>query len=96
MVFKMLQLPLSLFRKLILPHLPLEYFDFSLLATGQFMVSLPDTFGNQVPKRTRLVGTLGSIGLASYNGDDFFAVGENIVKLGFGTRTLCEFGVFVP
>lgn len=96
MLFKMLQLPLSLFSSLVLSQLPLLYFDFTLLATGQVVIALPDTFGNQIPQRACLVGTLGSIGLASYNSDDFFAVVENIVKLGISTRTLCEPGVFMP
>ena len=96
MLFKMLQLPLSLFSNLILPHLPLMYFNLTLLATSQIMISLPDPLSHQIPQRTRLVGTLRSIRLASYNRDDVFTVVKNIVKLGLSTRPFCEFGILMP
>ena len=96
MLFKMLQLPLPLLSNLILPHLPLMHFNLTLLATSQIMVPLPDPFSNQIPQRARLVGTLRSIRLASYNRDNLFAVANNIVKIGLCTRPFCEFGVLMP
>lgn len=94
-MLKMLQLPLCLRCGLILPHLPLFILNPTLLPTRKFIISLLDSFGDQVPQLACFIFALRTILLSS---DDykFFCVLNYFVKVGVGVRARCEFGFFMP